>query len=186
MGFFISFIPTPFEDIDTFFKLAPVSNVDIVYDLGSGDGRLLFAALEKGAGKTVGVELDPKLAHEAKKMVEEKGFEGKVTFLEADVMDVNLSDATLVLCYLFPTASEALKPKFELELKPGTRVVMESFPIDGWKPVKTEMFGYKTFYLYVMPPETVEQNEQETPLELDTDELQIFRTLMFTLLNVII
>jgi tRNA A58 N-methylase Trm61 len=161
LGSFISFIPTPFEDIDTFFKLAPVSHIDVVYDLGSGDGRLLFSALEKGAGKIVGVELNSSLASEARKTSREKGMEDKSTFLEADVMDVDLTDATVVLCYLFPSASEALKPKFELELKPGTRVVMESFPVEGWKPVQTEMRGYKTFYLYVMPPGTAEQDGQE-------------------------
>lgn len=155
MGSFISFIPTPFEDIDVFFKLAPVSQSDIVYDLGSGDGRLLFSALEKGAGRSVGVELDPVLTRESNKAASEKGWEDRATFIEADVMDVNLSDATLILCYLYPTASEALKPKFESELKPGTRVVMESFPVHGWKPVRTEDFGYKTFYLYVMPPTAI-------------------------------
>lgn len=165
MGSFISFIPTPFEHIDTFFKLAPISHTDVVYDLGSGDGRLLFAALEKGAGKIVGVELDPELAREARKTIGEKGLEDKAIFLEADVMDVNLSDATVVLCYLFPSASEALKPKFELELRPGTRVVMESFPVEGWKPVQTELRGYKTFYLYVMPPGIVEQDGQYAPPE---------------------
>ena len=160
MGSFISFIPTPFEDIATFFKLVSLSESDIVYDLGSGDGRLLFEALEKGAGKIVGIELDPSLVIEARKKAMEKGFEHKAEFLEADVMDVTLSGASVILCYLFPTASEALKPKFELELKPGTRVVMESFPIEGWKPVRTEVFGYKTFYLYVMPPEIEEKSEQ--------------------------
>jgi predicted RNA methylase len=166
MVFFISFIPTPFEDIDTFFNLAPISHDDVVYDLGSGDGRLLFAALEKGAGKIVGVELEPELAREARKTAKEKGVEDKATFLEADVMDVNLSNATVVLCYLFPTASEALKPKFELELKAGTRVIMESFRIEGWKPVRTAVFGYKTFYLYVIPPEIAEDDRQSVIFEV--------------------
>ncbi len=139
--------------------------MDVVYDLGSGDGRLLFSALEKGAGKIVGVELDSALARVARKTAGEKGVEDRATFLNADVMDVNLTDATIVLCYLFPSASTALKPKFELELKPGTRVVMESFPINGWKPVQTEMRGYKTFYLYVMPPETEEQAGKESTVD---------------------
>jgi predicted O-methyltransferase YrrM len=156
MGSFISFIPTPYEDIEVFFKLAPLNQFDVVFDLGSGDGRLLFSALEKGAGKIVGVELDSTLSLDARKTAEEKGLEDRTVFLEADVLDIDLSAATVVLCYLFPTASAALKPKFESELKPGTRVVMESFPVHGWKPVKTEQRGYKTFYLYVMPPEIVE------------------------------
>ena len=103
-----------------------MSFCDTVYDLGSGDGRLLFAALEKGAGKAIGVELDPGHVSEAKKAAKEKGLKAKIVFLHADVMDVNLSDATVVFCYLFTTASTALKPKFAAELKPSTRIVMES------------------------------------------------------------
>jgi SAM-dependent methyltransferase len=167
MGSFISFIPTPFEDVDTFFELAPVSSDDVVYDLGSGDGRLLFAALEKGAGKVVGVELNPEHAATARAKAKEKGLQDRVTILEADVMDADLSGATLVLCYLITAASAALKPRFEAQLKPGTRVVMESFPVHGWKPVETKQVGYgfKTFYLYRMPPEMEEAGKEEPNLE---------------------
>lgn len=153
MGSFISWVPTPFEHIDPFFELAPVSSNDVVYDLGSGDGRLLFAALENGAGRGVGVELNPDHVQTARDKATEKRLQGKVTFVHADVMDVNLSEATVVFCYLITAASLALKPKFEAELKPGTRVVMESFPVPGWKPLETKSRDYKSYYLYRMPPE---------------------------------
>jgi SAM-dependent methyltransferase len=153
MGSFISWVPTPVGHIDPFFELAPLSSNDVVYDLGSGDGRLLFAALEKGAGKAVGIELDPEHVHIARIKAKEKGLEGKITFLQADFMEVNLSEATVVFCYLITAASAALKPKFEVELKPDTRVVMELFPIPGWKAIETKPVEYKTFYLYRMPPE---------------------------------
>jgi len=153
MGSFVSFIPTPFEEIDTFFELAPVSSGDVVYDLGSGDGRLLFAALEKGAGRVVGIELNAARVREAEEMARGKGLEARATFVNADIMDVNLADATLVVCYLYSTASTALKPKFEQELKPAARVVMESFPVHGWKPIGIKKLPQRTFYLYQMPPE---------------------------------
>ena len=153
MPSFISFIPTPPEDVDGFFEVAPVSSSDVVYDLGSGDGRLLFAALDKGAGRAVGVELDPERVREAREAAKSKGLEDRITFLEADVMEVSLSDASLVLCYLSSSASDALKPKLESELKPGTRVVVETFHVPGWKPIRTANKGYKEFYLYTMPPE---------------------------------
>ncbi len=153
MGSFISWVPTPWDDINAFFELAPVTASDVVYDLGCGDGRLLFAAIDKGAGRAIGVELDPAHAKEARDAAQSKGLSDRVRIIESDVMDADLSEATVIVCYLFTTASKALKPKFEAELKPGTRVVMESFPIHGWKPVTTEMHGYKTFYLYRMPPE---------------------------------
>ena len=156
MPSFISFIPTLHEEIDRFFELAPVSSSDVVYDLGSGDGRLLFTALDKGAGRAVGVELNLEHIRTAEETAKSKGVEDRITFVEGDVMEVSLSDATLVLCYLSTNASTALKPRLESELKPGTRVVMETFPVPGWKAVRTLDKGYKHFYLYIMPPETAE------------------------------
>ena len=161
MPSFIGWVPTPDERIENFFELASLSSSDVVYDLGSGDGRLLFVALEKGAGRAVGVELDPERVKLAREEAKSKGLEDRVTFLEADVMDVNLADASVVLCYMSSKASEALKPKLEAELKPGTRVVMESFSVPGWKPVQTTtgtdmgFCGYIEFYLYIMPPESI-------------------------------
>ena len=103
------------------------------------------------------MELNPDLAKTAWEKAKEKGLHDRVTFLEADVMGVNLSEATVVVCYLITAASAALKPKFEAELKPGTRVVMESFPVPGWKPAETMSYEYKNFYLYRIPPEIDEK-----------------------------
>ena len=160
MPSFISFIPTPTESIDPFFEIAPISSSDVVYDLGSGDGRLLFAALDKGAGRAVGVELNPEHIRTAEETAKSKGVEDRITFVEGDVMEVSFSDATLVLCYLSPAASAALKPRLESELKPGTRVVMETFAVPGWKAVRTIDKNYRHFYLYIMPPEITEQSPE--------------------------
>jgi len=159
---FISFIPTPPEHINSFFELAPVSLTDVVYDLGSGDGRLLFAALENGAGRVVGIELNPSHVRTARDIARNKGLEGKATFIEADIMEVNLAEATVILCYLSAGASGTLRPKFESELKPGTKVVMESFPVLGWKPTQVIYNDYKYFYLYIMPPEITEREQQNS------------------------
>ena len=153
MGYFISFIPTAAEEVGNFFDLAPVSSADVVYDLGSGDGRLVFCAIERGAGKAVGVELNPARVQEARETAVKKGLESRVRFVESDLMDVSLSEATLVITYLFSTASTALKPKLEAELRTGARVVMESFPVHGWKPKRIKKLEHRTFYLYEMPPE---------------------------------
>ena len=152
MPSFIGWVPTPQECVEAFFELAPVYENDIVYDLGSGDGRLLIAAAQKGTRRAVGIELDPKRVAEAVEEVNKHGLQSKISFMHQDVLDVDLSPATVVFCYLFPTASEALKPKFESELQTGTRVVMESFSIRGWEPEKTLERGGKWFYLYYMPP----------------------------------
>jgi len=153
MPSFIGFIPTQPEYISGFFELVTLSASDTVYDLGSGDGRLLFAALDKGAGKVTGVELNPEHVQTARERAQKLGFQDKATFIESDVLNANLSGASVVFCYLCTAASAALKPKFESELIAGTRVVMESFPVPGWKPLKTFSMGYKMFYLYIMPPE---------------------------------
>ena len=155
---FISWIPTQEEFISSFFEICPISTSDIVYDLGSGDGRLLFAALDKGAAKCVGIDIDPDRVKDAREVATRKGLNDKIKFIEADVLNVDLSEASVIFCYLCSTASAALKPKFEKELKQGTRIVMESFPIHGWKPIKETGMNGRNFYLYIMPPEkTVEQ-----------------------------
>ena len=164
MPSFIGFIPTPQEAVDGFFELAPVSSSDVVYDLGAGDGRLLFAALDKGAGRAVGIELDPECVRTVREIARSKGLDGRIEFLEADMMEVNLADASVVLCYLSYQASAVLKPKLESELKPGARVVMEGFPVPGWQPARTISGGYNTeffleypgYYLYTMPPQSIE------------------------------
>ena len=150
---FISFIPTQNEWIDCFFELVKPTESDIVFDLGSGDGRLLFAALDRGAGRAVGIDIDGELVSKANETAASKGLEDRITFIESDVMEASLSDATVVFCYLCTSASAALKPKLESDLKSGTKVVMESFPVPGWKPVQTFNKEYRQFFLYVMPPE---------------------------------
>jgi SAM-dependent methyltransferase len=152
MGYFVSLIPTADDEVGCFFEIAPVTESDVVYDLGSGDGRLVFAAVMAGAGRAVGVELNPAHVEGSRQSAKKRGLDSKVTFVEADLMEVDLSEATLVVTYLFSTASAALKPKFEAELKPGARVVMESFPVHGWKPDRIMRREHRTFYLYEMPP----------------------------------
>ncbi len=152
MPSFIGFIPTPPAAVAGFFELAPVAPTDVVYDLGAGDGRLLFAALERGAGRAVGFELDGSLIPPARALARQKGLAGRLRFRQGDFMQANLGQATLVLGYLYPTACTALKPKLEAELKAGTRVVMESFAIHGWRPVRILKRGERVFFLYVMPP----------------------------------
>jgi len=150
---FVLWVPTMSEFINGFFELTPVSPSDVVYDLGCGDGRLLFAALEKGAGRCVGIDIDPKMIAEARRSARQKGLESQITFIEDDFLNRDLSEATMIFCYLFPEALRALKPKFERELKPGTRIVSEVFTVPKWKENKVIEVNRKNFNLYVMPPE---------------------------------
>ena len=157
MQSFVGCVPTHPDHISAFFELAPLSLSDLVYDLGSGDGRLVFAALDYGAGKAVGVELDPEYVRKARRKARSRGLDDRAAFVQADVVDVDLADASVVFCYLSPQACTALKPKLESELRIGARVVMESFPVPGWKIAGIAVRGYpdyyevNKFYLYVMP-----------------------------------
>lgn len=153
---FINWVPTRPESIDAFFELAPVSFSDIVYDLGSGDGRLLFAALEKGAGRCVGVDVDRECVTDAREKAKEKGMEDKVCFVHGDATETDLSPASVVLCYMYPSASYALRSQLEEELKPGSRVIMETFPVPGWKPNEIREIEGGKLYLYIMPIEKTE------------------------------
>lgn len=150
---FVPWVPTPPAFIDGFFRLAPVSAADVVYDLGCGDGRLLFAALEKGAGRCVGIDIEAAKIAEARELAAGKGVSDKVTFIADDFMVHDLSEATLIICYLFPQPLGALRPKFEKELKPGTRIVSEAFSVPGWKETLSGELNRKNFNLYVMPVE---------------------------------
>jgi ribosomal protein L11 methylase PrmA len=156
MSKFVPWVPTMAKYINGFFELVSVSSSDVVYDLGSGDGRLLFAAIEKGAGRCVGIDIDSKKVDEARELAREKGLDDKVTFIEGDFLDQDLSEATVILCYLFPEALRALKPKFEHELKPGIRIVSEVFSVLGWKENLVKEINRKNFNLYIMPPEKEE------------------------------
>jgi ribosomal protein L11 methylase PrmA len=155
MSKYISWIPTTVDNIEAFFELCPVTASDIVYDLGSGDGRLLLSAAEKGALKCVGIDIDPDMVKISNETAKSKHLSDRITFIEADINSVDLSQASIIFCYIHPAASEALKPKFEGELKPGTKIVMESFPVMGWKPEKVIDNGV-SFYLYVIPAQTTE------------------------------
>jgi SAM-dependent methyltransferase len=158
---FVKWVPTPPQLIDSFFELAPVTASDVVYDLGSGDGRLLFAALEKGAGKCVGIDIDPDCVDTAREAAKNKGVGEQVTFIEGDVLNQDLSGATVLLVYLLQSGIAFLRPKFEMELRPGTRIVVETYPVQGWKPVKTKKVINRYFYLYITPPERTPDYDPE-------------------------
>ena len=143
------------KHIDVFFDLCPISPSDVVYDLGSGDGRLVFASAQKGAARAVGIELDSKLVDNARKEAAKRHLDDGVSFINSDIVDVDLSEATVILYYLSTAASWALKRKFESELKTGTRVVAEVFAIPGWKPAREMETATGYFYLYVMPPQKI-------------------------------
>ena len=134
----IPFIPTPIEVIDRMLDLAEVTKGDVVYDLGSGDGRIVIRAAKKYGVRAVGIEMDGWLLDKARKAAKAEGVGHLVEFRNEDALKADISRATVVTLYMLPWFNEAMKPNFKTMLKPGARIVAHDFGIEGWAPDKTE------------------------------------------------
>jgi cyclopropane fatty-acyl-phospholipid synthase-like methyltransferase len=134
----IPFVPTPIEVVDKMLEIAEVQKDDVVYDLGSGDGRVVIRAAKKYGARGVGIEMDQSLIDKARTAAEAEGVSHLVEFRAEDALKTNLSPATVVTLYMLPWFNEAMKPNFKKHLKPGSRIVAHDFGIEGWKPDKME------------------------------------------------
>ena len=156
------YVPTPGTVVDEMLKLAEVRAGDVVYDLGSGDGRLVIEAALRHGARGVGVEREAKLVELARSRALRAGVADRVRFSQDDLFNTDLRDATVLTLYLLPRLLARLAPKLEDELKPGTRIVTHDYPIEPWKPdrlvtfeaeekVYTHGFGTTALFLYRMP-----------------------------------
>ena len=144
------------EVVDAMLKTAEVTDKDTVYDLGCGDGRIVIAAASKYGARGVGVDINPIRIKESRRNAGKAGVSQKVTFIEQDFFKTDLSQATVVMIYLDPKVNLRLRPKLLRELKPGARVVSNSFDMGDWKPdkvVKLTVAGSECviFYWVIAP-----------------------------------
>ena len=149
----IFWVPTPDAVVDGMLKLARVGKNDVVYDLGCGDGKIVIAAAKLGA-RGVGIDIDPQRVAEANALVQKAGVQDRVQIKLGDIFDPNVtfSDATVITLYLLTTLNEKLKPRLPKELRPGTRVVSNSFDMgDTWPAEKTDTVGPYTIYFWTIP-----------------------------------
>jgi tRNA G37 N-methylase Trm5 len=147
----VPYVPTPQPVVDKMLELAAVNKNDVVYDLGSGDGRIVITAAKKYGVRGVGVDIDPERIKEANANAVLSGVSDRVKFLEQDLFKTDLKEATVVTLYLLPDVNLRLRPKLWQELKPGTRVVSHAFDMGDWTPQqKVEVEG-KTIYYWVVP-----------------------------------
>ena len=144
----VIFVPTPPEVVAAMLKVAKVGKGDVVYDLGSGDGRIPIAAVKDfGAARATGIDIDPQRIKEATANLEKAGVGDRVRFLNQDLFTTNLSEATVVTLYLLPSLNLKLLPKLKAELKPGTRIVSHAFDMGDWVPEQTlDVDGRKVYY----------------------------------------
>jgi len=131
-------IPTPLAVVDRMLEAGHVKSSDVVYDLGSGDGRIVIAAAQKYGAKAVGVEMLPELCRQAQERIRALGLQDRASIVEGNVFRVDISPATVVTMYFMTDSNERLRPNLEKYLKPGTWVVSNQFPIKGWKPASVE------------------------------------------------
>lgn len=147
----VPYVPTPQTVVDKMLELAAVTKDDVVYDLGSGDGRIVITAAKKYGVRGVGVDIDPERIKEANANAVLAGVADRVKFIEQDLFKTDLKEASVVTLYLLPEVNLRLRPKLWSELKPGTRVVSHAFDMGDWTPQqKVEVEG-KTIYFWVIP-----------------------------------
>ena len=147
----VIFVPTPQEVVEDMLRLANVKAGDVLYDLGSGDGRIAITAAKMYGVRAVGIDIDPARIREANENAKKAGVEKLVQFRQADLFQSDFRDATIVTLYLLPDLNVKLRPKLWAELKPGSRVVSHQFDMGDWKPEKRLESGTRTIYFWTVP-----------------------------------
>jgi cyclopropane fatty-acyl-phospholipid synthase-like methyltransferase len=144
------FIPTPPAVVEAMLRVAQVGPHDLVYDLGSGDGRIVIEAARRFRAHGVGYELDQRLIDEARLRARNAGVAGRVRFERRDLFEVDLRPATVVMLYLLPEMNARLRPKLQQELQPGARIVCHSFAIPGWPFDRRVEVGERSIFLWTI------------------------------------
>jgi ribosomal protein L11 methylase PrmA len=124
----------------------------VLYDLGSGDGRIVITAAKRHGVRGTGVDIDPQRIREANANARRAGVADRVRFVNEDLFQIDFSDATVVTLYLLPRLNSQLRPRLINELKPGTRIVSHGFDMGDWKPDHVVQVGNSTIYLWIVPP----------------------------------
>ncbi|MBI2150445.1 MAG: class I SAM-dependent methyltransferase [Acidobacteria bacterium] len=146
----VIYVPTPTAVVEAMLKMANVRKGDVLYDLGSGDGRIPIMAAEKFGARATGIDIDPQRIKEANENLAKSKAGNQVRFLNQDLFTTDFSDATVITLYLLPSLNEKLMPKL-LALKPGTRIVSHAFLMGDWMPEKTETVEGKNIYFWTVP-----------------------------------
>ena len=147
----VIYVPTPQPVVDAMLKLADVRTGDVLFDLGSGDGRIPITAATRHRVRGTGIDINPQRIAEANANAKAAGVTGLVRFLNEDLFEADFRAATVVTLYLLPTLNEKLRPKLLRDLKPGTRIVSHAFPMGDWKPERTLEVEGSTIYLWRVP-----------------------------------
>jgi len=151
------YMATPQEVVDHMLRMAEVTKGDVVYDLGSGDGRLVITAAKRYGARGVGIEIDPALITQSRANARKEGVESLVEFRQQDALTVDISPASVVTLYLLSGANLKLRPTLQKQLKPGSRIVSHQFGMGDWVPTRTETVTdqrgtSRLLYLWIIGP----------------------------------
>jgi len=147
----VRYEPSPYEVVRAMLQLAEVSERDVVYDLGSGDGRIPIAAARDFGARAVGIDIDAKLIARSRENARSAGVADRVSFRHEDIFEADFSEATVVTLFLYPDVNEKLRPKLLRTLRPGTRVVSHWHAMEGWRPQKVIRVSRRPLYLWIVP-----------------------------------
>ena len=149
--FDVPYVPSKLKVVEEMLKMAGVNENDILYDLGCGDGRIVVTAAKEKGAHGVGIDIDPERIRESYENAKKAGVTDKVTFIEQDIFDADISEATVVSLYLLTEVNLRLRPKLLRELKPGTRVVSHNYAMGEWdyEDYKEVMAEYDEHYVYL-------------------------------------
>ena len=156
----VPYVPTDDRVVAEMLAVANVGKDDVLYDLGSGDGRIVITAAKKFGTRGVGVDIDPERVKEANENAAKAGVTDRVRFVQQDLFQTDFREATVVTLYLLPSVNMRLRPKLLSDLKPGTRVVSHNYDMGDWTPLKTIVVTlpedtHTVYYWIVPPPGTV-------------------------------
>lgn len=146
----VIYVPTPQEVVEAMLGAARVGPNDVLYDLGSGDGRIPITAARRFGTRGVGFDIDPRRIAEARANAERAKVADRVNFVQADLFEQDLSQATVITLYLLPSLNMKLRPRL-LALKPGTRIVSHDFDMGDWAPEQTIRVGNRNVYMWTVP-----------------------------------
>lgn len=158
----VPFVPTRDEVVQGMLEMGQVEEGDLLYDLGSGDGRIVITAAKERGVKGVGVDLDPQRIREARANAKREGVEDQVEFIQGNLFNTDFSKATVVTMYLLPDVNLRLRPRILNELKPGTRVVSHAFDMNEWEPDEKARVEGSYIYMWIVPAKVAGAWEWET------------------------
>ena len=166
-GLDVPYVQTPPKVVTAMLRMARVGSKDVVVDLGCGDGRIIVAAAREFGARGIGYDIDPQRISEARRNAERAGVTARAQFVQKDLFNVDISEATVVTVFLLPAVLDKIRSRLLEDLAPGTRIVSHSFPIRNWKPDQKLEVESRTLYLFTVP----QMRDCTTPTPAGIDQI---------------